>query len=36
MDELLETLVLTDVDTLELEVLELSEVDVEVLMLLRR
>ena len=36
MDELLETLVLTDVDTLELEVLELSEVDVEVLMLLGR
>ena len=36
MDELLETLVLTDVDTLELEVLELSEADVEVLMLLRR
>ena len=34
MDELLETLVLTDVDTLELKVLELSEVDVEVLMLL--
>ena len=36
MDELLETLVLTDVDTLELEVLELSEVDVEALMLLGR
>ena len=36
MDELLDTLVLTDVDTLELEVLELSEVEVEVLMLLRR
>ena len=33
---MLDTRVLTDVDTLELEVLELSKVDVEVLMLLRK